>query len=375
VAEVELLRRALQCFTEGYEAEQGGELGRAAELYRAAAHHLLQAAKLAKGGVKRARVEGAELLASRAEELAKRAMGSSSSALGARAEEGLKLLSELGLTVARGLGVSLSDVAGLDDVKREVEVKVILPLRYPREAERFGLRVGGGILLYGPPGTGKTFLAKALSCEAGASFIPVNPSSLVSQWFGEFEKNISKLFRAARLLAPSVVFIDEVDALAPRRRGLSSSVMKRAVPQLLLELDSMVSCRDHVVVLAATNAPWDLDEALLRPGRLDERIYVPPPDEPARLKIFQLHLRGRPLGDDVDLAELARLSEGYSGADIAYVCRKAAESAFLRAVKGGEHSSITMDDLVNALKAVPPSINPSLLKRYEDFKAKMRLVA
>ncbi|MGC9097128.1 MAG: ATP-binding protein, partial [Infirmifilum sp.] len=174
-----------------------------------------------------------------------------------------------------------------------------------------------GILLYGPPGTGKTLLAKAVATESEANFVSIKGPEIFSKWVGESERAIREIFRKARQAAPSVIFIDEIDALAPMRGLVStdSGVTERVVSQLLTEMDGLERL-EGVVVIAATNRPDIIDPALLRPGRFDRLIYVPPPDEKARLEIFKVHTKRMPLAEDVDLAELAKRTEGYTGADI-----------------------------------------------------------
>mgnify|MGYP000445092008 CR=1 FL=1 len=219
--------------------------------------------------------------------------------------------------------VGWSDVGGLKDVIRKLREAVELPLKDPEFFERMGISPPKGVLLYGPPGCGKTLLAKAVAGESGASFISVKGPELLSKWVGESERAVREVFRKARQVAPCVVFFDEIDALAPRRTSDGSSkVTERVVAQLLTEMDGIEELRG-VVVMAATNRPDLLDPALLRPGRFDRLIYVPPPDEEARLEILKIHARGMPLAGDVDLAEVARRTEGFSGADLKAVCFEA----------------------------------------------------
>lgn len=357
------------------ELENQGLYLAASEKLIEAAESLLLAAKKSEGPLKRVRFLNAMALIEKAEKLSKKSEEFTKNLEvidKKNYDEAMKILEEIGIINIKIPSVTFNDVAGLEEVKEEIRKKVIYPLKHPKLAEKYGIRAGGGILLYGPPGTGKTHIARAIANEVKAVFIPINPSSLVSQWFGEFEKNISKIFKAARLCAPSIIFIDEIDAIAPKRRSTSSSVMKRAVPTLLAEMDGITSEKEKpLLIVAATNDPWDIDEAIMRPGRFDEKIYIPPPDLKAREKIFQLNLEGKKCSKEINYQVLAELTEGYSGADIVYICRKASEKVFKEAVENGIEREMTMEDLMEAIKQVKPSITKELLKKYEEYKEKV----
>ncbi len=264
--------------------------------------------------------------------------------------------------------IGFDDIAGLDDVKEEIRLKMLYPLSHPELAQRYGIRTGGGVLLYGPPGTGKTMMAKAIAHEIDATFFLISPAQVMSKWVGEAEQNIKKLFDAAKAEPMSVIFIDEVEALVPRRRSDSSTVMQRVVPQILQELEGFDRTADRALLfVGATNKPWMLDEAMMRPGRLDARIYVPLPDAPARYKLLEIHLGKRPLADDVDLGRLCDRLDGYSGADIKAIADRAAARPFLDAVGGEAARPITMADLEAVIAETPPSVHPRDLARYEAF--------
>ncbi|MDI9620050.1 MAG: CDC48 family AAA ATPase [Candidatus Nezhaarchaeota archaeon] len=224
--------------------------------------------------------------------------------------------------------VKWNDIGGLEEAKQALREAVEWPLKYPEIFEKASIVPPKGVLLYGPPGTGKTLLAKAVANESEANFISVKGPEVLSKWVGESEKAVREIFRKARQAAPCVVFLDEVDSIAPRRgSGLGDShVTERVVSQLLTELDGLEELRG-VVVIAATNRPDIMDPALLRPGRFDRLIYVPPPDSKAREEIFKIHLKGKPLGEDVDVSKLISLTEGYTGADIAALCNTAVMTA------------------------------------------------
>ena len=268
--------------------------------------------------------------------------------------------------------VRWSDIGGLEDVKQELREAVEWPLKYPDRFKKLGIKPPKGILLYGPPGCGKTLLAKAVATESEANFIAVRGPELMSKWVGETERGIREVFRKARTAAPAIIFFDEIDALVPRR-GMGyadSGVTERAVSQLLTEMDGIAVLED-VVVIGATNRPDILDPAILRPGRFDRLIYVPPPDEKARLEIFKIHTRNMPLAEDVDLEQLAKMTQGYSGADIEAVCREAAMNALRRDIKA---EKVTWADFEKALAKVGPSITPDVEKWYRSFAQRFKKV-
>ncbi len=264
-------------------------------------------------------------------------------------------LDEAGTYDAEHTGLTLADVAGLDEVKKRLEAAFLAPMRNPELRKLYGKSLRGGLLLYGPPGCGKTFVARAVAGELGARFITVSFADLIDMFVGRSERNIHDLFEVARRNAPCVVFLDEVDAIGQKRSQLRNTPMRSAVNQLLLELDDVASDNTGVFLLAATNHPWDVDSALRRPGRFDRTLLVLPPDGPAREGVFRFHLRDRPVAG-IDLARLSRLTDGYSGADIAHVCETAAERALLDSVSRGEPRLIGQADLEAAIVEVKPSL-------------------
>jgi AAA+ superfamily predicted ATPase len=264
-------------------------------------------------------------------------------------------LEEAGAYDAEHTGLTLADVAGLDEVKARLEAAFLAPMRNPELRKLYGKSLRGGLLLYGPPGCGKTFIARAVAGELGARFITVSFADLIDMFVGRSERNIHELFEVARRNAPCVVFLDEVDAIGQKRSQLRNTPMRSAVNQLLLELDDVASDNTGVFLLAATNHPWDVDSALRRPGRFDRTLLVLPPDGPAREGVFRYHLRDRPVAG-IDLSRLSRLTDGYSGADIAHICETAAERALLDSVKRGEPRLIGQADLEAAVGEVRPSL-------------------
>jgi AAA+ superfamily predicted ATPase len=251
----------------------------------------------------------------------------------------------------------LADVAGLTEVKARLEAAFLGPMRNPELRRLYGKSLRGGLLLYGPPGCGKTFIARAVAGELGAHFIAVSFADIVDMYTGQSERNVHELFAAARRAAPCVLFLDEVDAIGQKRSQLRSTPLRSVVNQLLLELDAVGDANDGVFVLAATNHPWDVDSALRRPGRLDRTLLVLPPDEPAREAVFRYHLSSRPVAG-IELASLARITDGYSGADIAHICESAAELALLDSARSGQPRMIGQDDLTAAAAQVRPSLGP-----------------
>lgn len=252
----------------------------------------------------------------------------------------------------------LADVAGLAEVKAHIEAAFLTPLRNPELRQRYGATLRGGLLLYGPPGCGKTYLARAVAGELGARFIVVGLADVLSKWMGESENNLAALFEYAREQAPCVLFFDEIDALGRSRSGLgrSASALRGVINQLLAELDGVASDNTGVFVLGATNAPWDVDAALRRPGRFDRAVFVEPPDAPARAAILGSNLAGLPVADDLDITALAVRTDSFSGADLAHVCRTAAQAALVDAARTGSTDRAVNDaDLSAAIEATTPS--------------------
>ncbi|GAB7052205.1 ATP-binding protein [Catenuloplanes indicus] len=253
----------------------------------------------------------------------------------------------------------LADVGGMQDVKKRLEMAFLGPMRNTKLRKLFGKSLRGGMLLYGPPGCGKTFLARALAGELGASFISLAVSDVLEMWIGSSERNLHELFEAARRNAPCVLFLDEIDALGHKRSSMGSSAMRTVGNQLLAELDGVDSVNEGVFVLGATNAPWDVDAALRRPGRLDRTVFVAPPDAPAREAILRYHLRDRPIAA-VRLDPLVRGTADLSGADLAHLCETAAEYALHDSLTSGDVRMIEQRDLEAAMAETKPSIGPWL---------------
>lgn len=245
--------------------------------------------------------------------------------------------------------VNFNDVGGMENVKKEIELKIIKPLAHPELYKAYGKKIGGGILLYGPPGCGKTFIAKATAGQVNARFISVGLNDILDMWIGNSEKNLHQIFEVARQNAPCVLFFDEIDALGASRSDMKQSSGRHLINQFLQELDGIDNKNDGVLVLGATNTPWHLDAAFRRPGRFDRIIFVPPPDATARESIFQLKLKGKPT-EAVDYKSLAKKLESYSGADIEAVIDIAIEEKLESSFTDGIPKPIKTADLVNASK-------------------------
>jgi SpoVK/Ycf46/Vps4 family AAA+-type ATPase len=268
--------------------------------------------------------------------------------------------SEAGLFEVERVGVRLADVGGMTEVKARLEAAVLAPLRNPELVKLYGKSLRGGLLLYGPPGCGKTFIARAVAGEINAHFISVSLADVLDMYIGQSERNIHALFDIARANAPCVIFLDEVDAIGQKRSQMRNSAARGTVNQLLTEMDGIsAGANEGVYILGATNHPWDVDVALRRPGRFDRMVLVLPPDEAARDAIIRYHLKHRPIAG-VDPGKLAKLTDGYSGADLAYICESAAERALLDSARTGNVRMIGQEDLEVAVRDVRPSIGPWL---------------
>lgn len=255
--------------------------------------------------------------------------------------------------------ITLADVGGMAAIKADLDRRFFLPIRNPEIQKAYGKPINGGLLLYGPPGCGKTFLARAIAGELDAKFIPVTLHDTLDMWMGQSERNLHKIFSQARNETPVVLFLDEVDAIGQKRSRAANASMRGVVAQLLNELDGAVERNDGIFVIAATNAPWDVDPALRRPGRFDRTVLVLPPDLEARASILAYHLRDRPT-TDLDLAKVASKTANLTGADLKLVCDTAVERAMERAVKSGRIEAVDQKGLEKAAKSVKPSVGPWL---------------
>lgn len=269
-------------------------------------------------------------------------------------------------------GVHFDDIAGLEEVKETIRRRVLYPFQEPEAAARYRKQAGGGVLLYGPPGTGKTMLAKAIATELEATFFAVKSSDVLSKWVGDAEKNVRELFDAARACPLAVIFFDEAEALVSSR-GRGSTVMDRVIPEFLAQIDGLDSGNHPILLLGATNRPWDMDEAALRPGRFgDELIYIGLPDAAARRHILRQHLEGIPAAADVSIEHVVAATEGFTGADVVGLVDRITDRPYSRQVATGVLDCVTRRDVEAVLGEIRPSVTPAMLKRYEVFSEQRR---
>jgi len=259
-------------------------------------------------------------------------------------------------------------IVGLEVAKREF-ARIEKILREPDFAERFGLELPKGILLYGPPGCGKTMLTRIMGARLGIHFIHQSASELHSTYWGEAKNKVKGLFNEAERKSPSMIFLDDIDTLKSRHiPGESGAALSEIITQILYELDGIKE-RKGILFIGATNLPWEMDEALMRPGRIDKKIFVPPPDYTARQRLFEMYLKGKP-AKRIDTARLASLTENYSGADIREVCTMAAEEVADIYIERGKSEKITMDRMLKIIRGYKPAITPSLLRAYAQYSKK-----
>jgi transitional endoplasmic reticulum ATPase len=250
--------------------------------------------------------------------------------------------------------ISFADVGGMEEVKEEIRMKIIYPLQNRDLFRAYGKKLGGGVLLYGPPGCGKTLISQATAGEIRSNFISVALHQILDLYIGNSEKNLHQLFQLARDHAPTILFFDEVDALAADRKDLRESGMRTLINQFLAEMDGNMANNEGILILGATNAPWHLDAAFRRPGRFDRIIFIPPPDEDARIAIIELMAKEKPV-ERLDVAMLARKTKGFSGADIKAMFDITTEQALARAMREGRVVPLTTADLLQTARELRPS--------------------
>lgn len=246
--------------------------------------------------------------------------------------------------------VTFQDIGGMEALKEQIRLNILYPMQKPEIYEAYGKKIGGGILLYGPPGCGKTHLARATAGELGANFFSLALNEILDMYIGNSEKNLAELFATARGRTPAVLFIDEVDAMGAKRGSLSSSGIRMMVSQFLTEMDGISSNNDKLLVLGATNEPWNVDTALRRPGRFDRVIFVPPPDATARAEILKLKTRNRNVDPAIPWDKIAAQTELFSGADLSQLVEQATERAVADALKSGDLRPVNHSDFQLALK-------------------------
>jgi AAA+ superfamily predicted ATPase len=256
---------------------------------------------------------------------------------------------------AETTGIGFADVGGLDEVKKQITRRIVTPFRKPSLFAKYRRKAGGGVLLFGPPGCGKTLLARATAGECDARFVNVPVVDVVDKYIGEAERKLAAIFADARRDTPTVLFFDELEALAGSRSGNANQSQISLVSTFLAEMDGFAHNNEGVLILAATNMPWGVDSAFRRPGRFDRVQFVPPPDRGARAAILRLQLSGRPLGDDCDVEAIAAKTAGYSGADLENLVNTAVDLAIEDALASGVESPVAQRHLVEALAEVRPT--------------------
>ena len=354
-------------------------LKEAKRLYLLAARSLLEVSLTCQGELQRALVDRADRIHDYAESLLREESSSAptkSNTQPTKAEAKSSSTSpesdntETKFVAAEIPDISFDDVAGLEDVKESIRRRVINPSKHPEVFAKFNKRTGGGVLMYGLPGTGKTMIAKAIAHEANAKFFSIRCSDIVSKWFGEAEKNIKELFSTARKEKCSVIFFDEFESLAAKRSS-GSTVMPRLVAEFLSQIQGFSESENTLLLLAATNRPWDIDSAFLRSGRFDELIYIPLPDFEARKHIIVSRFEAIPTEDGIDFDRIALETEGFNGADISEFCDRCVDFVVERCVKNGGNTDgqmVTKKDINETLENFGSSVQKKDIDKLEKFK-------
>ena len=283
---------------------------------------------------------------------------------------------ETAFTPSEVSDMSFDDVAGLYEVKETIRKRVIFPREHPDVYRKFRIDVGGGVLMYGPPGTGKTMIAKAIASEVGAKFFSIKSSDLLSKWYGEAEKNIGALFEQVRKEKVAVIFFDEFDSLAPNRSS-GSSVMSRVVNELLSQIDGFSKSDTTLLLLAATNRPWDIDSAMVRSKRFSVKLYIPLPDFEARKYILLKSFKEIPIDPDINFDDLAQQTEGFNGADVSEFSNRCKDFVLDRCIKAKEEGRsiddeiITKNDVYGTLRNFEGSVKKEDIERLDAFREQM----
>lgn len=264
--------------------------------------------------------------------------------------------------------ITFEDVGGMESVKENIRVNIIFPFKNPEIYKAYGSSAGGGILLFGPPGCGKTFISMATAGECNAYFTSISITDILDMYIGESEKNLHTIFDTARLKAPSIIFIDEIDAIGGSRQNKMNGTTRTLTNQLLMELDGTHNNNNNLLVIGATNTPWYIDSALRRPGRFDRVLFIPPPDLNARVDIIKLCMKDKPQ-EDIDYMLIAKNTNKYSGADIKGICDTASKTAIKIAMQAGKIVPITTENLLDAIKVVKSSTHEwlSMAKNYATY--------
>ena len=357
--DIELLNSTFELYMQkGKEAKEKGNYALAKRNFMLAGETMMKIAKISQGKLKEVRLNRAKRIV----ELSDR--------IGTEKEKKKDDASEEDDEVKRWQqaeipNIHFSDVAGLEDVKKAIKIRMINPILYPDKYKLYNKKTGGGVLLYGPPGTGKTMIAKAIACEVGAKFYAVKGSDIVSNWVGESEKNINSLFEEANKQDRAIIFIDEMDSLLGKR-GQDIHNDKR-VNEFLQQIDGFSGRNPNLLLLGATNRPWDIDTAATRSGRFSQKIYIPLPDEKARKFMIEKNMKNVPVSKDFDVDKIVKQTKNYSGADIEELCDRAKDEPLLKAIELDSVVEVTNKDFNNILKIFPPSVTESELEKFAEY--------
>ena len=341
-------------------AQDSGNLVLARRNYLLASETMMKMAKQSTGKLKEARMDRARRLVKITENLDKQPLQNAKKETKQEEDDDVKKWQ-----TAQIPNITFNDVAGLDDVKKAITIRMINPIKYPDKYKMYGKKTGGGVLLYGPPGTGKTMIAKAIANEVGAKFYAVKGSDIVSKWVGDSEKNINSLFEEANKQDRAIIFIDEMDNLLGTR-GVDTHNDKR-VNEFLQQIDGFAGRNPNLLLLGATNRPWDIDSAAMRSGRFSQKIYLPLPDAPARKFMLEKNMKGVPVVDDFDIDKIVADTENYSGADIEELCDRAKDEPLLKAIATDSIVKITNKDFDDILAVMPPSVTPKEIERFDAY--------
>ena len=344
----------------GKEAKEKGNITLAKRNFLLAGETMMRMAKQSTGKLKEVRMDRARRLVELSDNLGKKPIKAEKKETKSEEDEDVKQWQ-----AAKVPDIKFSDVAGLEDVKKAITIRMINPIKYPEKYKMYGKKTGGGVLLYGPPGTGKTMIAKAIANEVGAKFYAVKGSDIVSKWVGDSEKNINSLFEEANKQDRSIIFIDEMDNLLGRR-GVDTHNDKR-VNEFLQQIDGFAGRNPNLLLLGATNRPWDIDSAAMRSGRFSQKIYLPLPDGPARKFMIEKSMKGVPVDQTFDIDRIVDATEMYSGADLEELCDRAKEEPLLKAIATDSVVAVTNEDFDKVLAVMPPSVSPSELKLFDDY--------
>ena len=357
--DIELLNSTFELYMQkGKEAKEKGNYALAKRNFMLAGETMMKIAKISQGKLKEVRLNRAKRIV----ELSDR--------IGTEKEKKKDDASEEDDEVKRWQqaeipNIHFSDVAGLEDVKKAIKIRMINPILYPDKYKLYNKKTGGGVLLYGPPGTGKTMIAKAIACEVGAKFYAVKGSDIVSKWVGESEKNINSLFEEANKQDRAIIFIDEMDSLLGKR-GQDIHNDKR-VNEFLQQIDGFSGRNPNLLLLGATNRPWDIDTAATRSGRFSQKIYIPLQDEKARKFMIEKNMKNVPVSKDFDVDKIVKQTKNYSGADIEELCDRAKDEPLLKAIELDSVVEVTNKDFNNILKIFPPSVTENELEKFAEY--------